>query len=141
MTSNLGSEIIADETLSKTDLVKKIWEILQNKFRPEFLNRIDQTIIFEKLTPVQLTKIVGLQLNLLAKRLVTKQIQLEFSEKLKDHLAKHGYDAVFGARPLKRVIQTEIEDELALEVIEGKIKPGNKVILDLERNRVTFVVK
>jgi len=136
MTSNLGSEIISDETMSKEDVSRRIWELLQSKFRPEFLNRIDQTIIFEKLTSVQLTKIVDIQLSHLAKRLQSKHIQIEFTPKLKEHLAKHGYDPVFGARPLKRVIQTEIEDELALQIIEDKIKPGAKIIVDIDRGKV-----
>ncbi len=136
MTSNLGSDIISDETLKKEDVSRRVWEVLQKKFRPEFLNRIDQTIVFEKLSTSQLKKIVDIQLAHLASRLKAKHIEIEFTKEVKDHLAKHGYDAVFGARPLKRVIQTEIEDELALQIIEEKVKPGSKVTVDIERNRV-----
>lgn len=140
MTSNLASDVISDETISKEDVGRRVWEILQAKFRPEFLNRVDQTIIFEKLSSNQLKKIVDIQLTRLTNRLKGKHITLEFSPKLREHLAKHGYDPVFGARPLKRVIQTEIEDELALEIIEDKIKPGSKVAIDIERNKVIFVL-
>jgi len=141
MTSNLGSDIISDETISKTDVSRRIWELLQSKFRPEFLNRIDQTIIFEKLTSAQLKKIVDIQLRHLTNRLKSKHIDIEFSPKLKDYLAKTGYDPIFGARPLKRAIQTDIEDELALEIIEEKIKPNTKVTVDESRNKVTFALE
>lgn len=141
MTSNLGSDIINDETVSKEDSSRRIWELLQSKFRPEFLNRIDQTIIFEKLTSAQIRKIVDIQLSHLEKRLEEKHIELVFSPKLKDYLAKTGYDPVFGARPLKRTIQSEVEDELALQIIEEKIKPGSKVLLDSDRNRVIVTVE
>lgn len=139
MTSNLAGQVIADDTFSKEVMTKKVWELLQSKFRPEFLNRIDQTIVFEKLTPAQIKKIVGIQLNRLANRLKSKNITLEFTSKLKEYLAKEGYNPVFGARPLKRTIQTEVEDELALQLIEEKIKPGQKVKIDHDR-QVTFKV-
>ncbi len=141
MTSNLAGDVISDDTLSKDDVGRRVWEVLQAKFRPEFLNRIDQTIIFEKLTSQELKKIVAIQLKLLENRLKDKHIQLEVTPKLVDHIAKHGYDQVFGARPLKRVIQTEIEDELALQIIEDKIKPGSKVTIDVDRNKVTLETK
>ena len=140
MTSNLGSDIISDETISKIDVTRRIWEILQSKFRPEFLNRVDQTIIFEKLTSIQIRKIVNIQLTRLSHRLESKHIETVFTPKLRDYLAKTGYDQIFGARPLKRAIQTDIEDELALQIIEEKIKPGSKVTVDSDRNKVTFSV-
>ncbi|MFZ2201856.1 MAG: AAA family ATPase, partial [Microgenomates group bacterium] len=138
MTSNLAGDIVSDETISQEDIGRRVWEVLQAKFRPEFLNRVDQTIIFERLTSSQLKKIVDIQLARLQNRLQDKHIQLEFTPKVKEHLAKLGFDPVFGARPLKRVIQTEIEDELALEIIEDKIKPGSKVAIDVERNKIIF---
>lgn len=141
MTSNLASDVVSDETISQEDISRRVWEVLQAKFRPEFLNRVDQTIIFEKLTTGQLKKIVDIQLARLQNRLQDQHIQLEFTPKIKEHLAKLGFDPVFGARPLKRAIQTEIEDELALEIIEDKIKPGAKVEIDVERNKVIFGIK
>ena len=138
MTSNLASQTISDDNLTKTDLSTKVWEVLQAKFRPEFLNRVDQIIIYEKLKIQQIQKIVDIQLGLLAARLKRKNINLEFTSALRNHLAKTGYDAVFGARPLKRLIQTEIEDELALQIIEDKIKPGSAVSLDYDHNRLTL---
>lgn len=136
MTSNLGSDVISDETLKKEDVGRRVWEVLQAKFRPEFLNRIDQTIIFEKLSSGQLKKIVDIQLSHLVNRLKDKHIEIEFTKELKEHLAKLGYDPIYGARPLKRTIQTELEDELALQIIEDKIKPGSKVTVDSQRNKV-----
>lgn len=141
MTSNLGGDIISDSSLSKSDINKKIWETLQHKFRPEFLNRIDQTIVFESLTPSQIKKIVDIQLGRLQERLKQKRIDIFFEQPLKDHLAKAGYDPQFGARPLKRIIQSELEDELALEIIEEKIKQGDRVEASFERNKLTLKVK
>lgn len=140
MTSNLGSDIISDETITKADLGRKIWELLQSKFRPEFLNRIDQTIIFEKLTSIQIRKIVDIQLKRLSDRLKAKNIEIEFTPKLKEYLAKTGYDQIFGARPLKRAIQTNIEDELALQIIEEKIKPNSSVTVDQIHNKISLTV-
>ncbi len=139
MTSNLAGQIISDETLSKEEMTRRVWEMLQAKFKPEFLNRIDQTIVFEKLSPAQIKKIVEIQLNRLANRLKPKNIQIAYTPKIKEFLAKQGYDPIFGARPLKRAIQTEIEDELALQLIEEKIKPGQKVTVDYDR-KVLFNV-
>lgn len=141
MTSNLGGDIISDTSLSKSDINKKIWETLQQKFRPEFLNRIDQTIVFESLTVTQIKRIVDIQLHRLSERLKQKQIKISFDSSLKDHLAKTGFDPMFGARPLKRVIQSGLEDELALEIIEGKIKQGDSVQAGYERNKLILKVK
>jgi len=138
MTSNLGSQIISDGTLTKKDISSKIWELLQAKFRPEFINRIDQIIIYEKLGPKEIEKIVDIQLERLEKRLESKNIKLEFTPTLKKHLSQAGYDPVFGARILKRLIQTEIEDELALQIIEGKITPNKTIKLDYDNKRVVF---
>lgn len=140
MTSNLAGSIISDDKLKPADMSRKVWDVLNSKFRPEFLNRIDQTIIFEKLNESQIKKIVDIQLAKLAKRMKIKNITLNFSEALKDHLAIAGYDPVFGARPLKRLIQTEVEDELALELIEGKINSGQTVEINFD-TKVKFMLK
>lgn len=136
MTSNLAGNIISDEKLSQADMSRKVWDVLNSKFRPEFLNRIDQTIIFEKLSETQIRKIVDIQLDNLNKRLKPKNITLVFTDSLRDHLAKSGYDPIFGARPLKRLIQNEVEDELALKIIEGKIISG-QVVIDFDK-KVNF---
>jgi len=145
MTSNLGNEIIkqysigfADTTeavsadqLRTDEMKEKIDKILRNHFKLEFLNRIDEIVLFRSLTPAALEKIVDLELARVEKRLGFKNIAVRISPKVKKMLAEKGYDITYGARPLKRIIQTMILDELAWEIIEGKIKEGDKVKIDL----------
>jgi len=144
MTSNLGNEVIkqfsigfsdADEEKEKksqeVEMKEKIDKILREHFKLEFLNRIDETVIFKSLTKDVLTKIVDLELHKITSRLKNKDIVIKVGNKVKKMLAEKGYDPTFGARPLKRLIQNKILDELALEIIEGKIKGGNEVLIDL----------
>jgi len=155
MTSNLGNEIIkqysigfADESnkqdlakMQTTEMKEKIDKILKNHFKLEFLNRIDEIVLFRSLTPAALEKIVDLELTKVAKRLHNKNIVLRISPKVKKLLAEKGYDITYGARPLKRIIQTMILDELALEIIEGKVKDGDKVKIELgDKEKVTISV-
>jgi ATP-dependent Clp protease ATP-binding subunit ClpB len=107
----------------------------------EFLNRIDEIVLFESLTPAALEKIVDLELLKVEKRLGNKNISVKVSPKIKKMLAAKGYDITYGARPLKRIIQTMILDELATEIIAGKIKDGDKVKIDLsDKEAVTLKV-
>ena len=151
MTSNIGSDTILD-SLNKSDLGfgnkekdlkqntdEKIMGKLKDHFRPEFLNRIDEIIIFNALSKADIRQIVDLQLDIVANRLVEKEIQVNFSAELKDMLADKGYDPQFGARPLKRLIQSKILDELALQIIEGSAK--DKVKVDFKRGKVQFGTK
>ncbi len=152
MTSNLGSEIIRDfaqkaslgfisdrEKMDTEEKVKeKIYEALKERFRPEFLNRLDEIIIFHALTKQHIEKIVELQLNLVKKRLEEKNIKIEVSDEAKKLIAERGFDPVFGARPLKRVIQKEILDKLALEIVKGKIKEGQKVKVEVEKDKIVI---
>ena len=138
MTSNLGSDILSDSKYSQQELQDKIWRLLQSRFRPEFLNRLDRTIIFEPLSQKSIATIVDLELERLASRLRAQSIDLRFSSKLKSHLAKSGYSPEFGARPLKRLIQTEIEDELAMLILEEKIGPTKPVTIDYNGKKVTL---
>jgi ATP-dependent Clp protease ATP-binding subunit ClpB len=138
MTSNLGSEIINNQDLSKNKMADHVWDLLQSKFRPELLNRIDQTIIYEKLTPDQIVKIIDIQLEILEKQLEKQNIEVEFTKPLKEYLAKEGYDPIFGARPLKRLIQNKVSDELALKIIEGKLKSGSAIRINYKDKKVTF---
>ncbi len=145
MTSNLGNEIIKQYSIGfsdtsdqaqtiklRTDEMKeKIDKILKNHFKLEFLNRIDEIVLFKSLTPEALERIVDLELLKIEKRLGNKNIMVKVTPKIKKMLADKGYDITYGARPLKRIIQTMILDELALEIIEGKIKEGDKVKIDL----------
>ncbi|MBU1131935.1 ATP-dependent chaperone ClpB [Patescibacteria group bacterium] len=140
MTSNIGSDVILN-SLNKSDIgfgsdeisIKeknddKILKILKDNFRPEFLNRIDEVIIFEALGKNEIRKIVDLQLEKVAERAAKKDIEIEFSKETREMLANEGYDPQFGARPLKRVIQNKILDELAMRIVQGKIK--DKVLVD-----------
>jgi len=155
MTSNLGNEVIKQYSIGFSDTVdsaqatkfrttemkEKIDKILKSHFKLEFLNRIDEIVLFQSLTPLALEKIVELELLKVEKRLGYKNIAVKVSPKIKKMLAEKGYDLTYGARPLKRIIQTMILDELALEIIEGKIKEGDKVKIDLgEKEAVVLKV-
>ncbi len=139
MTSNLGSEIIQSSSAKMSPEIKKqVLQIVHQHFKPEFINRIDDIIIFQALTPEQLKAIVDIQLKEVTQRLKNKDIQAKFTEELKKYLAQHGYDPAFGARPLKRLIQNKLLDELALQIIEGKIKSGNKIKLDIIQGKLVI---
>ncbi|MCM8759741.1 MAG: ATP-dependent chaperone ClpB, partial [Candidatus Omnitrophica bacterium] len=137
MTSNLGSqyfEMFKDEQ----EVAKKVNELLKSKFRPEFLNRVDEIILFHKLTRQDLQKIVDIQISYLATRLAEKKIKIVLTDTAKDWLAEHGYDPNYGARPLKRLIQKEIENPLALKILAGEFKEGSTVEIDVKDNSLVF---
>jgi ATP-dependent Clp protease ATP-binding subunit ClpB len=151
MTSNVGSETIFrmsdvgfkeerqhEYVLNEAEMREKVLVELRARFRPEFLNRVDEIIIFHPLGKVILKRIVDLQLEIVEGRLAEKNIKLNVSQKVKEYLTRKGFDPLYGARPLKRVIQNDILDELALEIIEGKIKDGDKVKVDLEKEKIVF---
>lgn len=127
MTSNLGSEVMTDDSLPKEDIEAKVHELLRSNFRPEFINRIDQIITFNRLGQEQISQIVDLRLSELSDRLAQKGYIVEFDKSVRNYISSFGFDTVFGARPINRIIQNKLEDELALQVIEGKIKPGKTV--------------
>jgi ATP-dependent Clp protease ATP-binding subunit ClpB len=136
MTSNLGSDLIRQSTGKITQAVKQqVWEKVEKTFPPEFINRLDQIIIFDRLTPDMLKQIVDLQLDQVLARLKQQKINLKFSASARAFLAQQGYDPTFGARPLKRVIQNQILDPLALEIIDKKIKPGQTIKIDLNSSK------
>ena len=139
MTSNVGSQWISEMVDGKEkDLEKKIMETLRSTFRPEFLNRIDETIIFNSLSRDEIKKIVDIQISLLGKRLDTSKITLELTDQAKDFLANTGFDPVYGARPLKRTIQHLVQDPLAMKILEGSIKEGDSVTADVKDGEVVF---
>lgn len=139
MTSNLGSEIIQNaQGVISPAVEKDVMQIVNNSFKPEFINRIDDIIVFHSLTQENLDQIVKLQLDRLVKRLSQQDVEISFSDSLIKYLGKQGYDPKFGARPLKRLIQNKILDELALRIIEGKVKPGQKVNLDYKNNHLVI---
>jgi ATP-dependent Clp protease ATP-binding subunit ClpB len=132
MTSNLGSEWIAEDTTrDEAEIRAKIEEALRRHFRPEFFNRIDDVIVFHRLTRDEIDKIVQIQLTGLAKTLLDRGIQLTWTPKVRRYLAARGYDPTFGARPLRRLIQKEVGDRLATSLLEGSIGEGDIVEVDV----------
>jgi ATP-dependent Clp protease ATP-binding subunit ClpA len=127
-----------EEMLSEEEIKERVFSLLREQFKPEFLNRVDEIIIFHPLSKDVLEKIVELQLETVIVRLTEKNIKLTVSPAAKNYLTAKGYDPIFGARPLKRVIQNEILDELALKIIEGGIKEGDKVKIDFEKEKIIF---
>lgn len=115
-------------------------ENIKTFFRPEFINRVDDIIIFEPLTKEQLSKIVAIQLEKVAKRLEQKNIKMEFSKMATDYIISAGYDKTFGARPLKRLIQNKILDELSLQIIEGTINEGDNILIDFEADEIVIKI-
>ena len=111
---------------------------MRQHFRPEFLNRVDETVVFRPLTEAQLLVIVKIQARHLQSRLRERGITLELTEKAAEHIAKTGYDPIYGARPLKRVIQKELETPLAREIIEGKILDGSTVVAEFKKGQIVF---
>ena len=137
MTSNLGSDLILEAKKSE-DIKGALNELLKQSFRPEFLNRIDETVIFNRLGRNEIGKIVEIQLRSLAGRLSERKIGLTLTQAAKDLLAERGYDPLFGARPLKRTIQAELENPLAKAIIAGKIRDGDTVTADKGENSLSF---
>ena len=137
MTSNIGSQFITEET-SGEERERRVLEALRGHFRPEFLNRVDEIIIFDRLTEEDLKKIVEIQLRRLTKRLEQQKITLELSDAAKERIAREGYDPVYGARPLKRAIQKEILDPLSLQILEGKFHEGQTIRVDVKEGALAF---
>lgn len=147
MTSNLGSDLIKRDTTMgfavKSDdaqtiahaydrMKEKVMDEVKRFFRPEFLNRLDATIVFHQLDQPQILSIVDLMMGFVKKELVEKEIDLEITEAAKKYLGEHGFDPVLGARPLRRLIQTEVEDRLSDELLAGRIKAGDVAVIDLD---------
>ena len=147
MTSNLGSDLIKRDTslgfASKTEdgqtqqqsyerMKDKVMEEVKRFFRPEFLNRLDSTIVFHQLDKPEILSIVDLMMDLVRKELEEKQIAIEITEAAKDYLGENGFDPVLGARPLRRLIQNEVEDRLSDELLAGRIEEGDVALVDLD---------
>src|SRR5262249_52498608 len=115
----------------------------RNHFRPEFLNRVDEIIVFHALSEEHLKEIVAIQLRRLRERLVERKITLELTDRAKTHLVRVGYDPAYGARPLKRAIQKEVENVLGRRILEGKVRDGQTVVIDYDdkRGELTFTPK
>ena len=135
LTSNIGSEYFQDPTLSQKAIEEKITLDLRKYFRPEFINRLDEIIIFNNLTITDIKNIVNIQLSLLSERLKEKKVSVELTDKAKEALAEKGYSPDFGARPLKRVIQRLIINPLSIQILEGKVKEGGKIVIDATKEK------
>ena len=138
MTSNLASDVILDENLSSEEKQDGIQSVLKSKFKPEFLNRIDEIIMFKALTLEELSQIVEIQTNSLKKRLLEQDIELNISANAKEHLANEGYEPLYGARPLRRVIRQLIEIPLSLKILEGEFTKGHRIIVDYNGEELSF---
>ncbi|MEM9244788.1 MAG: AAA family ATPase, partial [Cyanobacteria bacterium P01_F01_bin.153] len=141
MTSNIGSQFILDvvgDNSQYDEMRSRVLTALRAEFRPEFLNRIDDLIIFHALEKSQLQKIVGLQVDRLRKRLSDRKITLKLSEEAVRFLAEVGYDPTYGARPLKRTIQKELETAIAKGILRGDFTDGCVIFTDVENERLTF---
>jgi ATP-dependent Clp protease ATP-binding subunit ClpB len=149
MTSNIGSHFIAEAAVAsavakRTDgaldegTKRQVLDALRTSFRPEFLNRIDEIIVFHSLTREQMRQIIDIQLRSLMKRLEERKIKVELSEAAKDHLIAEGYDPTYGARPLKRAIQREVLDPLAIRVLEGEFHEGHHIRVDAVGGQLKF---
>ncbi len=137
MTSNLGSDLIL-ASQSQEQTKKEVIEQVYKTFKPEFINRLDEIIIFNRLTPTEIEKIVDIQLEKIAKDLADKKLKLVVDSAVKQDLVQKGYDPSFGARPLKRLIQTQIVDNIAMGIIEGKFKEGNTIKVKMVNGSLTF---
>jgi ATP-dependent Clp protease ATP-binding subunit ClpB len=139
MTSNIGSDVFAQMAGQNRDAVRaKVIETMRRQFRPEFLNRIDDIIIFNHLTTRNLVKIVEIQIRYLEAMLAPQRITLEVTSEAKEKLAEKGYDNTYGARPLKRLIQHEIQDALAMMLLEGKFTEGDRIKISVKDGEFTF---
>ncbi len=139
MTSNLGSQVIKELSHDYEAMEREVRQILESHFKPEFLNRVDEVIIFRPLSKEIIFKIVDLQIELLRKRMQEKKIDLVLTPGAREVLAERGYDPVYGARPLKRTIQREVQNPLAMKILAGEFKEGDLVEIDVDRQgRIVF---
>ena len=142
MTSNLGSqfsqESAGDSEAEYTQMKAAVMGVVQAHFRPEFINRLDEIVVFRALEKSQIRKIARIQTEYLAKRLAERQLTLTLSEKALDLLGNVGFDPVYGARPLKRAIQQQLENPLAREILEGKFQPGDRIAVDAQAGHLVF---
>lgn len=138
MTSNLGSREIQSATLVDTPIKEMVMDVLRSHFKPEFLNRVDDIVVFKQLGKDEIAQIIGVQLERLRKMLGDRGIQIELDDSAKELLVKEGYDPTFGARPLKRAIQTLIQNPLATKILNGEIASGQKIHVSAENGELKF---
>jgi ATP-dependent Clp protease ATP-binding subunit ClpB len=140
LTSNLGSQFLADQTLDADTKRNAVMGVVRGAFKPEFLNRLDEVVLFDALGTEELAKIVDISLQRLNARLADRRIRVEVTQAAKDWLALTGFDPVYGARPLRRLIQTTIEDQLAQQVLAGEVADGDTIVFDVDEAKDGLVV-
>jgi ATP-dependent Clp protease ATP-binding subunit ClpB len=140
LTSNLGSVFLADPMLDDTTKRDKVMEVVRLSFKPEFLNRLDEIVLFDALGADELTRIVEIQVAQLSARLADRRLTLQVTDAAKEWLALTGYDPVYGARPLRRLVQSAIGDQLAKAILAGEIRDGDTVVVDLDETKDALTV-
>jgi len=140
MTSNLGSQAIQEQAGNREEMTRQVQALVKQTFRPEFINRIDEMVIFNNLDLVQLTRIVDIQISDLLKRLAERRITLVLDSDVKELMAREGFDPVYGARPLKRVVQKRLANPLAQKILAGAIPDGATVTVVLRDGELNFEV-
>jgi ATP-dependent Clp protease ATP-binding subunit ClpB len=138
MTSNVGSQWIQDPSLDDEEKQNRSMEVLRATFKPEFLNRIDDIIMFSALKLEDIHKIVDIQLGLIDKRLKERKLSIELTDAAKKYIAEQGYSPVYGARPLKRALQKLILDSLAMDILAGKFAEGDHIVIGVSKGEITF---
>ena len=138
MTSNIGSQWILDPDMNEAEIESRVMEAMRMACKPEFLNRVDDIVLFHRLTLEHIRSIVEIQLHHLRSRLADRGIRLELTDAAKDYVAHQGYDPAYGARPLKRLIQREIQDKLALSLLKGEFREGDTVLVDAKDLELVF---
>ncbi|HEX8870183.1 MAG TPA: AAA family ATPase, partial [Lentzea sp.] len=131
LTSNLGSQAIANPSLTEVERKDAVMSVVQRHFKPEFLNRLDDVVVFHALATEELTSIVDIQIARLADRLAARRLTLDVTASARDWLALNGFDPVYGARPLRRLVQSAIGDQLAKELLAGEVRDGDVVRVDV----------
>jgi len=139
--STIGFRTVEDEKSTHEDMKKKVMEELRRTFRPEFLNRIDEIIVFHALNKEHIRKIVDIMLNNLKKELAERGVSVEFTDAAKELLANEGYDPQFGARPLRRAIQRLVENPLSEEILRGRFEAGDTILVDAAEGKIVFEKK
>jgi ATP-dependent Clp protease ATP-binding subunit ClpB len=137
LTSNLGSAYLVDPTLDETKRREAVLSVVRSTFKPEFLNRLDDVVVFDALGTEELTHIVDLQVAQLARRLAGRRLTLDVTPAAREWLALTGFDPVYGARPLRRLVQTAIGDQLARALLDGSVRDGDTVIVDRVGDELT----
>jgi ATP-dependent Clp protease ATP-binding subunit ClpB len=142
MTSNLGSHSIQQYSAGDySQMRSRVMETLKESFKPEFLNRIDEVVIYHGLPLERIKQIVTIQIRDLASRLAERHMELQVTDKAREYLAREGYDPAYGARPLKRTLQRKVQDPLALMLLDGKFVEGDTVLVDLSIEGEGLVIR